>query len=214
MMNRERLGFWVRIVAIALAVFFVGSSVLLGLGTNVQYNLLDVFGGSSQAQQQQQVNQTPDINAQISDAREDLNRNPGDPDNVTDLAGLLYQNGQYDEAVRVLEEGRERSPNDEEIPNFLGQIRYEQAQTAAGGEQDDLYRQAGDAFAATTEADPDDEDAYLAAGDAYEQAGETALAIQYYNGYLDEEPEGEQARQVEGRISALLEGGGSTTGGG
>ncbi len=62
-------------------------------------------------------------------------------------------------------------------------------------------------LAAAAEVEPDDEEAYLLAGDAYEQAGEPAEAIKYYNGYLEREPKGETSKQVEARISALLEGG-------
>ncbi|MDP8948771.1 MAG: tetratricopeptide repeat protein, partial [Actinomycetota bacterium] len=62
------------------------------------------------------------------------------------------------------------------------------------------------AYAAATEIEPENEDAHLLAGQAYDQAGEPAQAIKYYNGYLDLEPEGEQSEAVEERISALLEG--------
>ena len=36
MMNRDRLSFWVRLVAILLAAFFLISFIFLGIGTNVQ----------------------------------------------------------------------------------------------------------------------------------------------------------------------------------
>jgi hypothetical protein len=35
MMNRERISFWVRLVAIVLAAFFLISFIFLGVGTNV-----------------------------------------------------------------------------------------------------------------------------------------------------------------------------------
>src|SRR5918997_921429 len=127
MMNREKIGFWVRLVAIVLSVFFVGSFIFMGLGTNVSYNLFELIGGSDEK------------------------------------------------------------------------------------ERKGLYRKAGDAYAAAAEIEPENEDAYLLAGEAYDQAGEPAQAIKYYNGYLDLEPEGEQAQAVEERISALLEGGGEST---
>ncbi len=213
MMNRDRLGFWVRIVAIGLAVIFVGSSVFFGIGmTGTGYNLFDLLGGSQN--QQQQSSAAPDPGAQIEEAEKELRENPNDPDAIEDLAAAYYTNGRYDDAARVLEEGQRKAPEDEDIPALLGSVRLQQAQTAPEKEQKGLYKEAGDAFAAATEADPENEQAFYAAGQSYDQAGEPAEAIKYYNGYLELEPDGEQAKEVEGRISALLEGGEGTTAGG
>ncbi len=207
MMNRDRIGFWVRLVSILLAVFFVGSFIFVGLGTNVQYNLFDLIGGSDQ----QQAEQTTDTQAQIEQAEKELEENPEDPEAVKELAALYYQDGRLEDAARVLENGREAAPEDAEIPILLGQVYSQQAQAMPEEEQkNDLYRKAGDAYAAAAETEPDDEDAYLLAGQAYDQAGEPAQAIKYYNGYLDLEPEGEAAEAVKERISALLEGGEKT----
>lgn len=205
MMNRERLGFWVKLMAVVLAVFFIGSSVFLGLGTNVSYNLFELFGSGS-AQQQQQ-NQAFDPQDQIDRAEKDLRQNPNDPEAIKDLASLYYNAGRYDDAVRVLQDGREAAPRDEEIPFLLGQVYSQEAQGTPGKEQKEVYGKAGDAFAAAAEVEPDNEEAYLLAGDAYEQAGQPAEAIKYYNGYLDREPKGENAEEVKARISTLLEGG-------
>jgi cytochrome c-type biogenesis protein CcmH/NrfG len=210
MMNRDRIGFWVRLVAILLAFFFVASFVLVGLGTNVSYNLFDLIGG----QDQQPGGQTVDPQDQIEEAEKELEENPKNPDAIKELAALYYQSGRYDDAVRVLQEGREAVPKDPEIPFLLGQVYLQEAQATPGEEQDELYAKAGDAFAQAAELDPENEDAFLFAGESYDRAGETAEAIKYYNGYLDLEPEGEQAQAVEERITALLEGGGETTGGG
>ncbi len=207
MMNRDRIGFWVRLVSILLAVFFVGSFIFVGLGTNVQYNLFDLIGGSDQ----QQAEQTTDTQAQIEQAEQELEENPKDPEAIKELAALYYQDGRLEDAARVLEKGREVAKEDAEIPVLLGQVYSQQAQATPEEEQkNDLYRKAGGAYAAAAEIEPDDEDAYLFAGQAYDQAGEPAQAIKYYNGYLDLEPEGEQAKAVKERISALLEGGEET----
>ena len=39
MMNRDRIGFWVRLVSILLAAIFIISFVFLGVGTNINYNI-------------------------------------------------------------------------------------------------------------------------------------------------------------------------------
>lgn len=207
MMNRDRIGFWVRLLSIVLAFFFVGAFIFVGLGTNVSYNLFDLIGGDDQ----QAGEQTTDPQDQIQEAEKQLEEHPKDPDAIKELAALYYQSGQYDDAARVLQDGREVAPTDPEIPFLLGQVYLQEAQATPGDEQDKLYKQAGDAFAAAAEIDPKNEDAYLFAGESYDRAGEPALAIKYYNGYLDLEPEGKQSEAVKERISKLLEGGETTS---
>jgi len=208
MMNRERIGFWVRLLSIVLAAVFLISFLFLGVGTNLNINIFQLFG--NQDQQQKQADQAPDPEEQIAAAEKDLKKDPKDPEKIKDLAALYYTAGRYDDAIQVLQRGREVAPQDEEIPAFLGQIYSEQAQAAQGEKKKELLKKAGDAFAASAEAEPDNADAYLLAGQAYDQAGQPADAIEYYNGYLDLEPKGENAKKVRERISALLEGGDSS----
>jgi cytochrome c-type biogenesis protein CcmH/NrfG len=208
MMNRDRLSFWVRLVSIVLAAFFLISFIFLGLGTNISYNLFELIG--NQDQQQQQADQVPDPQEQIAEAEKALEKDPKDPEKIKDLAALYYTAGRYDDAIQVLQRGREVAPQDEEIPALIGQIYTQQAQAEKGEKQKELLKKAGDAFAASAEAEPDNAEAYLLAGQAYDQAGQPADAIEYYNGYLDLEPKGENAKKVKDRISALLEGGGSS----
>ncbi len=211
MMNRKRLGRVMAVVAVVLAAFFLLSSVLMGFGTNVSYNLFDLIGGQNQTQQQ---DQGPSPQDAIEEAEKDLKNNPKDPDAITDLAGVYAQNGQYEDAARVLEDGRKEVPKDAEIPALLGAVYQQQAAGVEPKEQTELYGKAGDSFAAATERDPKNEDLFAQAGQSYDQAGETAEAIKYYNGYLDLEPEGQDSGAIEERISALLQGGEETTGAG
>jgi cytochrome c-type biogenesis protein CcmH/NrfG len=208
MMNRERIGFWVRLVAILLAAIFIISFVFLGVGTNIQYNIFDLFGNQDQPKQQ---NQTPGPEQQIATAEKDLKKDPNDPEKIKDLAYLYYTAGRYDDAIQTLQKGQKVAPKDEEIPALLGQIFSQQAQTASGKEKEKLEDKAADSFAASAEAQPDNAEAYLLAGQAYDQAGQPAEAIQYYNQYLDRAPQGEDAAKVKDRISALLEGKESTS---
>jgi cytochrome c-type biogenesis protein CcmH/NrfG len=207
MMNRERLGFWVRLVSILLAAIFIISFVFLGVGTNISYNIFDLFGNQDQPKQQ---DQTPDPEKQIAAAEKDLKKDPKDPEKIKDLAYLYYTAGRYDDSIQVLQEGQKAAPKDEEIPALLGQIYSQQAQTASGKKKEELEGKAADAFAASAAAQPDNAEAYLLAGQAYDQAGQPAEAIQYYNQYLDRAPKGQEAAKVKDRISALLEGKEST----
>ena len=208
MMNRERIGFWVRLVSILLAAVFIISFVFLGVGTNLQYNVFDLFGNQDKQKQQ---DQTPDPEKQIAAAEKDLKKDPKDPEKIKELAYLYYSAGRYDNAIQVLQKGQEAAPKDEEIPALLGQIYSQQAQTATGKKKEELQDKAADAFAASAQAQPDNADAYLAAGQAYDQADQPAEAIKYYNEYLDRAPKGQDADRVKERISTLLEGKESTS---
>jgi cytochrome c-type biogenesis protein CcmH/NrfG len=207
MMNRDKMRFWVRFVAIFLSAIFLGSFIFMGIGTNVSYNLFELIGNGNDGQAEQ-TQSTDDL---IQDAEKDLEEEPNNPTRIRALASLYYQAGRFDDAARVLEEGREKAPEDEEIPLLLGQVYLQQASTSPEKEQQELYEKAGDTFATATELEEDNEDAYLLAGQAYDQAGNTSEAIKYYNAYLDREPNGEQAEAVKDQISTLLEGGEETT---
>jgi tetratricopeptide (TPR) repeat protein len=211
MLDRDKITFWTRLGAIVLAVIFVGSFVFMGVGSNVNLNLLELLGGNSGAQEEQQ--QTTSSQEQIAQARQELEEDPENPKIIRRLAGLYIQNGQTDEAAEVLERGREVAPDDPVIPLYLGQAyeRDAQAQTDAE-ERQAAYEQAGDAYAAAAELQPEKPQAYLAAGQAYEQAGDKGRAIQYWNDYLELEPDGEQADAVKERIASLLEGEQTTPG--
>lgn len=214
MMNRDKLGLWARIGAILLAVLFVLSFVLFGMGSNVSYNPLDLF----RSPQDQQATQTTGSEEQIERSRAELEENPEDPKLIRRLAGLYLQNGQTSEAIRVLEDGRKAVPEDPAIPLVLAGAYDQRAQSLTDEkERQAAYTKAGDAYVAATETEENerrDAQAFLGAGLAYEQAGDKAKAIQYWNEYLEIEPEGEQADAVKERISTLLKGEDTTGGAG
>jgi cytochrome c-type biogenesis protein CcmH/NrfG len=212
MLDRDKITFWTRLGAIVLAAIFVGSFVFMGIGTNISYNLFELLGGG----QNQPAGQTTGAEDQIERARADLEENPDNPRTMRRLAGLYIQAGRTDEAIEVLERGREVAPDDPYIPLLLGQAhdRKAQAQTEEA-ERQATYARAGDSYVSAAEVQESDQrkaQAYLLAGQAYEQAGDDGRAIQYWNDYLDLEPEADQADAVRERIQTLLEGG-ETTGG-
>lgn len=213
MLDRDRIGFWTRVVAIGLSVIFVGSFIFFGIGSSsFSYNLFDLLGN-----QEQTTEQTTGPEDQIESARSDLEKEPNNPTNIRRLAGLYIQNGQTSEAIEVLEKGRETAPRDPFIPLLLGQAHDTRAQALTDEkERQATYAKAGASYAAAAEvqeAESRKAQAYLLAGQAYDQAGDKGRTIQYWNNYLDIEPEGEQADAVRERIATLLEGE-DTTGGG
>ena len=213
MMDRNKVNFWTRVGAVALAVIFLVSFAFVGIGANADINLLGLFGGS-QDQNQEQA-QTSDPQEQVSQAEQELEGDPENPRLIRRLAGLYLQNGQTDKAVEVLEDGREAAPDDPVIALYLGQAYGGQAQAVTDEEERAAtYKQAGDAYATAVELQEDKPQPYLLAGQAYDQAGEKGKAIEYWNGYLDLEPEGEEAEAVKERIASLLEGSDTTGGAG
>lgn len=209
MLDRDKIAFWIRLVAIALAVIFVGSFVFMGIGTDINYNLFDLISGGSEAKEEK--DQKNDSQEQIAQTEQELEEDPENPRVIKRLAGLYIQNGRTDDAAEVLERGREVAPDDPAIPLNLGQVYEREAQGLTDEEERQAtYSKAGDAYAAAAEIQGDrpraTAQAYLAAGQAYEQAGEQSKAIQYWNEYLKLEPEGEQADAVKERIQGLLKG--------
>ena len=210
MMNRDRLGFWTRFFAIGLAAVFIFSGIFFGMGSGISYNPLDLFGGDNQSGGQT-VDQQKQIEQQTQSAEKDLKKNPDDPDNITQLAGLYYQNNRVDDAAKVLEEGQKKAPKNGDIPMFLGQVYSQQAQGASKDkERKDLQKESADAFAKAADIDSKNEEAYLYAGETYSQAGDPGQAIKYWNGYLKLEPNGKQAKEVRQRIDETLKGGNTT----
>ncbi len=205
MLDRDKITFWTRLGAIALAVIFVGSFVFMGIGTDINYNLFDLIGGGSETKEEK--GQKNDSQEQMAQAEQELEEDPENPRVIKRLAGLYIQNGRTDDAAEVLERGREVAPDDPAIPLNLGQIYEREAQGLTDEEERQAtYNQAGDAYAAAAENQENKPQPYLLAGQAYEQAGEKSKAIQYWNEYLKLEPQGEQAYAVKERIGALLKG--------
>lgn len=209
MLDRDKISFWTRVGAIALAVVFLGSFVFFSVGTSLNYSILDLFGSRSKGQEEP----TSGASEQIARAQQDLQADPENPKIMKRLASLYLENGQTDSAVEMLENARGVAPEDPAIPLSLGQAYDRKAQGVADEEKRKAaYQQAGDAYAAATEIRPDSPQAYLLAGQDYDQAGEKSKAIRYWNGYLKLQPEGEQADAVKERIDNLLKGE-ETTGG-
>lgn len=200
MMNRDKLGFWARFIAIFLALVFVSSFIFLGIGGNVSYNLLDLVGGGQN--EQTQIQDTTD--EQIASAEENLQENPDDPQATLQLASLYIQGTRYEDAERVLMDGRENEPENADFASLLGQT-YEQQAAAAGEDgSEGLYTDAAEQYVAAAEIELENADFQVLAGQAYEQSGDVGRAIQYYNGYLDIEPDGQNSEAVRQRVEELL----------
>ena len=121
MLDRRKIGCWTRSGAIVLAVIFVGSFLFLGIGTDINYSILDLLRGS-----EEQKEQKTGSGEQIAQAEKALEEDPEDLRAIKRLSALYLQEGQTDRAAEVLEKGRRVDPEDPVIPLYLGQA-YEQA---------------------------------------------------------------------------------------
>jgi len=203
MLDRDKLTFWTRLGAIALAAVFIGSFLFMGVGSDVNISFFGLFGGGSEGQKEQKSGQ----DEQITQAEQALEEDPENPRAIKRLSALYLQEGQTDKAAEVLKKGREVDPDDPVIPLYLGQAYDRKAQGLADEEERKAtYKEAGDAYAAVTEIQENKPQTYLLAGQAYEQAGDKGRAIQYWNGYLKLEPEGDKSDEVKERIDTLLKG--------
>lgn len=200
MMNRDKLGFWARFVAIFLAVVFISSFVFLGIGGNVSYNLLDIIGGGQDEQPQTQES----LEEQITAAEQNLEENPDDSQARLQAGAIYLQASRYEDAERVLQEGREREPENADFASLLGQTYDQQAVASGEGDRESLYTDAAEQYVAAAEAEPENADFQILAGQAYEEGGDVGRAVQYYNGYLDLEPDGENSEAVRQRVEQLL----------
>lgn len=200
MMNRDKLGFWARFIAIFLAVIFISSFVFLGIGGNVNYNLFDLIGGG----QDEQGQTAESLDEQVTAAEQNLQENPDDPQARLQAGALYLQDSQFENAERVLQEGREREPENADFASLLGQTYEQQAATAGEGNREPLFADAAEQYIAAGEIEPENADFPLLAGQAYENADDSGRAIQYYNAYLDVEPDGENSEAVRQRVEQLL----------
>ncbi len=201
-MDRDKLGFWARFIAIFLAVVFISSFVFLGIGGNVSYNLFDLIGGGQQDQSQDQTQVS--LDEQITTAEQNVQENPENAQARLQLGGLYLQASQFENAERVLQTGREQSPENPDYASLLGQVYEQQAATAGEENREPLYTNSAEQYVAAAEAEPENADFQLLAGQAYENAGDVGRAIQYYNGYLDVEPDGQNSEAVRQRVEQLL----------
>ncbi len=150
MMNRDRLGFWVRLVVDPARLLL--RRLLYPGGPWHQRQLQPVRPDRGPGPATRRADRR--LPGSDRRGRAEAGGEPQDEDAIKELAALYYQSGRYDDAARVLQDGREVAPNDEEIAFTLGQVYLQEAQATPGEEQDKLYGQAGDAFAAAAEIDP------------------------------------------------------------
>lgn len=107
-------------IFVLLAVIFGGSFVVFGVGSEVPGGIADVFGRSPGG-----AGGIPSV----SDAREELEERPNDPEALRNLATALQAEGETDEAIDTLERLVDISPGDETALRELATLYVAKAGT-------------------------------------------------------------------------------------
>lgn len=105
-------------IFVLLAVIFGGSFVVFGVGSEVPGGIADVLGRSPGG-----GSGIPSV----SDAREELEERPNDPEALRNLATALQAEGERDEATEILERLVDIAPRDEAALRELATLYVAQA---------------------------------------------------------------------------------------
>jgi tetratricopeptide (TPR) repeat protein len=107
-------------IFVVLAVIFGGSFVVFGVGSEVPGGIADVLGRSPGG--------APGVPS-VSEAREELEERPNDPEALRNLATALQAEGETEEAIRTLEQLVNISPRDESALRELATLYLARAGT-------------------------------------------------------------------------------------
>jgi tetratricopeptide (TPR) repeat protein len=108
-----------RWIFVVLAVIFGGSFVIFGVGSEVPGGIADVLGRSPGG----------DGIPSVSDAREEVEERPNDPEALRKLSTALQAEGETEEAIQTLERLRTIAPRDETGLRELATLYVTQAAT-------------------------------------------------------------------------------------
>ncbi len=182
LLNRERIGFWAKVMAIMLAVIFGVGTIFLGVGTSVP-NLSEFFKGgeSSSAQEQEKT------------LKERAASDPANREAALALADFYRQTGRPSEEASALIPLYEKTGSPD-IGSRLGQLYVEKLNNPGQGVE---------VLTQVTQRDPKAATAFLWLGQGQEKQGNIQGAILAWNRYLELEPESRLAGTIKNKITSL-----------
>lgn len=190
LLDRKRINRYTRWAAIILAVVFLLSFVLLGVGSSSAGN---VFSGCDGTNQPANLNSVEDREAYYL---EQLEADPQDGASMLALANLYADDGvgRYEDAVDWFNKYLELNPDSVDV-----RIRIA---TIYSGKLGDPDRAIAILKEATTIA-PDNANAFLQLGLAQRDAGQNQVAIMSLNHFLELDPTNSSADAVRQEIARL-----------
>jgi tetratricopeptide (TPR) repeat protein len=190
LMDRKRIERWWRWVALFLAVVFLFSFVLLGVGSSSAGNVL--MG----CEEQESVTEDSYFSQQEKFYLGLLAENPADTVAMVALGGLYSSEGigRYTEGIELYNRAIATDPN-----NIPARLALANLNMTLLGDSQEALRILGEAAAIA----PDDPKIFLQQGLAAKQVGENAIAIVAWNRFLVLSPDDPVADTLRSEISLL-----------
>lgn len=190
LLDRKRINRYTRWAAIILAVVFLLSFVLLGVGSSSAGNVFSGCDGTSQPTSQSSVEDREKYYL------EQLEANPEDGPSILALANLYADDGvgRYNDAVDWLGKYVALNPDNVDV-----RIRMAAIYSQKLGDPDTAIA----ILAEATTIAPDNANAFLQLGLAQRDAGQNQAAILSLNRFLELDPTNSSADQVRQEIQRL-----------
>lgn len=191
LLDRRRIRRWAKWVALFLAVVFVLSFLLLGVGYGggAGFNLFDLFGNDDNTT----TDSTAGNQAQIDGLLAELAKNPNDVATLQALATAYAGNEDYKSAAKYLEQAITAAPDQAQLYFDAAQV-YENSYDYAAAIV--VLNKAQAKF-------PDDPKVYLQLGLAQRSGGNNTAAAMAWQKYLALAPNGDQADTIREALAQL-----------
>ena len=200
LLDRKRINKWSKRVALALAIVFGLSFVLLGVGSGTGMNWSELWssvgGGSNSASSSAPADKIKAYQVQLD----------ADPNNYDALVGIATQYQllqQLQDAATYYERAIKIKADQKDIYVKLGGI-YMDPSVADNQSAIRVLNQ-------LTTLDPANAQAFLQLGIAHRNVGNTNAAILAWNKYLTLDPNSDMAKTVKAQIEQLTSAGSTTT---
>jgi len=191
LLDRRRIRWWAKWIALFLAVVFVLSFLFLGVGYGggAGMNIFDLFGkkGSSA------TTLSPDQRIAALNAK--LVLNPKDVTTLLALATIYQENGQLGSAAAFLEQVIAADPSQKAVYLRLADIYMNKALSN--------YAAAAAVLNKAISVDPENPDVYRKLGIAQNTLGNTGGALLAWQKYLALAPNGEMASVIREQVDKL-----------
>jgi cytochrome c-type biogenesis protein CcmH/NrfG len=199
LLDRRRINKWAKWVALALAVVFALSFLLLGVGYGggAGFNIFSLFGNKSS------TNTTLSSDQRVANLKATLAQNPKDVTTLLALANAYQQNGDLTNAAAYLEQVIAADPSQKAVYVRLANIYMSQDVSN--------YAAAAAVLNKALSVDPQNADLFLKLGIAQNNLGNTGAALLAWQRYLTLAPNGDQAPLIREQVDKLSKAATTTT---
>lgn len=192
LLDRRRIRKWAKWVALFLAVIFVLSFLLLGVGYGGGggFNIFELFGNKNSS-----TVTTLGQDQKIAALNAKLVLNPKDVTTLLALATIYQENGQFGSAATYLEQVIAADPSQKAVYLRLADIYMSKNLSN--------YAAAVAVLNKAVPVDPQNPDVYLKLGTAQKSLGNIAAALMAWQKYLALAPNGDMASIIREQVDKL-----------